>query len=583
MKKSGAWLVRYALEQIGVRHTFGIPGVHNTEIYDELNKSELIEPILVTHEGGASFMADAISRTTESIGTLLVVPAAGITHAASGIAEAHLDGIAMLVLSGGIRTDGMEYQLHDMDQHALLAPITKATFKIERQADVIETIYKAYDIALAGEPGPVFVEVPTNIALFKGPCDELVSYADYKKSQTLSVKTETLDKNIIQQMADLLLASKQVGFFFGWGCKEATDETIELAELLGAPVATTLQGLSVFPANHVLHVGMGFGAYAVPAAEEAFKQVDCLLAVGTRFSEIPTGSFGMVVPEKLIHIDINENVFSANYPATLALKADAKTALRALINELKQRQTPKPNYEQMADLIAQKKAEYQQEWFDHDNKEKVNPARYFKALREFMADDDYLVVDDGNHTFLSAELMPIHKSKRFISPTDFNCMGYCVPAAIATKLSHPDKKVMGIVGDGAFLMTCMELVTASANHLGLIMSIFNDGELAQIAQAQAIPYNRKTCTQVGKYKAEGIAMATGCEYIRIDNNTQITGALNKAQAISEQGKPVILDVNVDYSKPTRFTKGVVKTNLQRFELSEKVRFISRALKRKVTG
>ncbi len=132
MRKTGAWLVRYALEQIGVRYTFGIPGVHNTEIYDELNRSATIQPVLVTHEGGAAFMADAVSRTSGHIGTLLIVPAAGVTHAASGIGEAFLDGIPMLVICGGIRNDlDKQYQLHDIDQHALLAPITKKTYKIE--------------------------------------------------------------------------------------------------------------------------------------------------------------------------------------------------------------------------------------------------------------------------------------------------------------------------------------------------------------------------------------------------------------------------------------------------------------------
>ena len=169
MKKTGAWLVRYALEQIGVTHTFGIPGVHNTEIYDELNKSELIRPVLVTHEGGAAFMADATSRTSGNIGTLLIVPAAGVTHAASGIGEAFLDGIPMLIICGGIRTDvEKSYQLHDVDQHALLAPITKKTYKIETHQDIIPTIYEAYQIAVDGEPGPVFVEVPVNLQLFPG-------------------------------------------------------------------------------------------------------------------------------------------------------------------------------------------------------------------------------------------------------------------------------------------------------------------------------------------------------------------------------------------------------------------------------
>ena len=586
MKKSGAWLVRFALEELGIRHTFGIPGVHNTEIYDELNKSDSITPMLVTHEGGASFMADAVSRTSDTLGTLLVVPAAGITHAASGIAEAHLDGIPMLIISGGVHTEGHKYQLHDMNQHGVLAPITKGTFKIQKQSDIVTTLYEAYELAFEGEPGPVFVEVPVNIALFQAECDKPITYAHYLAKHAehkREIKDQQPDPQIIEKAVDELLGSKQVGLFLGWGCKEGNLLAQELAELLAAPVSTTLQGLSVFPANHALHVGMGFGGYAVPAAENAFKRVDCVLAIGTRFSEIPTGSFGMKVPEKLVHVDINADVFSANYPASVAIHGDAKRVLDALLIEMKSRNVHAKNSSSMETLILENKLAYQKEWFNHDKKDIVNPARYFQQLRMRMADDDFLVVDDGNHTFLSAELMPIYSSKHFISPTDFNCMGYCVPAAIGTKLANPDKQVFGIVGDGAFLMTCMELVTASNNNLGLVMSIFNDGELAQISQAQAIPYNRKTCTKVGRYKVEGIALATGCEYIRVNTNEEIADSLDKAMAFSAEGTPVIIDINIDYSKKTRFTKGIVKANLQRFELSEKVRFISRAVKRRVTG
>jgi len=166
MKKTGAFLVRHALEQMGVRFTFGIPGVHNTEIYDQLATSELIRPLLVTHEAGAAFMADAVSRTSDSIGTLLVVPAAGLTHAMSGIGEAFLDGIPMLVISGGTRTDtGRAYQLHQMDQQALVAPVTKAQFKCLSQADIVPTLYEAHRVATTGEPGPVYVEVPVNIQM----------------------------------------------------------------------------------------------------------------------------------------------------------------------------------------------------------------------------------------------------------------------------------------------------------------------------------------------------------------------------------------------------------------------------------
>ena len=140
MKKTGAWLAVYALEQLGIRWTFGIPGVHNIELYDELNKSEQITPVLVTHEGGAAFMADAVSRVSDgSIGVLAIVPAAGLTHAASGIGEALLDGIPMLVITGGVRTDlNKRYQLHEIDQLEIARGLTKAAFRVERHAEVAQ-------------------------------------------------------------------------------------------------------------------------------------------------------------------------------------------------------------------------------------------------------------------------------------------------------------------------------------------------------------------------------------------------------------------------------------------------------------
>ena len=317
MKKTGAALARFALEQLGVSHTFGIPGVHNTELYDELNASPHIQPVLVAHECGAAFMADAFSRTGQRIGTLVIVPAAGVTHAASGIGEAGLDGIPMLIISGGIHSEnGRQYQLHDIDQHALLKPITKATFRILSHAEVIPTLYEAYRIATGGEPGPVFVELPYNIGNFLGEVEDMPLFQP-------APPAAAADQQTLREMARQLVAARHPGLFLGWGAMAAQRELIELAEWLGAPVCTTLQGLSAFPANHPLHVGMGFGAYAVPAAEQAFAACDCLLAVGTRFSEIPTGSYSMPVPEQLLHIDINPQVFNANFPASLCLAGDA--------------------------------------------------------------------------------------------------------------------------------------------------------------------------------------------------------------------------------------------------------------------
>lgn len=577
MKKTGAWLVRYALEQIGVKHTFGIPGVHNTEIYDELNKSDLIRPILVTHEGGAAFMADAISRTSDHTGTLLIVPAAGVTHAASGIGEAYLDGIPMLIISGGIRTDsGKTYQLHEVDQHALLAPITKKTYKIDTHEQIIPAIYEAYQIANSGEPGPVFIEVPVNLQLFPGEVSEPQPF--------VAASEETgLDQEAIQQAAQKLYAASNPGLFVGWGAVDARQETIKIAEFLNAPVSTTLQGLSVFPADHALHTGMSFGQASVPASENAFRNCDCMLAIATRFSEIATGSFGVNPPANLIHIDINKKVFNANYPASITIEGDARPVLAELLKALQALGGPKYDDGSLKASIKNDKAAYYKEWFKHDSKGRVNPARFFVELRKQLDDDAIVVADDGNHTFLTAELMPIHSERGFISPTDFNCMGYATPAVTAVKLVNPDKQVVGIIGDGAFLMTCMETLTAASLGTGGVFFVFNDGELSQISQAQEIPYNRKTCTVLNEAKFNGVAQATGCEFITIKDDTDCEAGIQRALAYAALDKPVIVDVKIDYSKRTRFTKGIVKTNLGRFSIGNKVRFVGRALLRKVTG
>ena len=171
----------------------------------------------------------------------------------------------------------------------------------------------------------------------------------------------------------------------------------------------------------------------------------------------------------------------------------------------------------------------------------------------------------------------------FISPTDFNCMGYCVPAAIGAKLANPDRQVAAIVGDGAFLMTGMELLTAAAHDLGVMAFVFHDSELGQISQFQSIPLNRKTCTQLSDVKIEGVAEATGAHYVRMDSDADIEPALEETQSVATTGQPVIVDVNIDYRRRTQMTTGVVKTNLSRFSTSEKIRFVARAAKRHLFG
>jgi acetolactate synthase-1/2/3 large subunit len=492
----------------------------------------------------------------------------------SGIGEAYLDGIPMLVISGGVRNDlDQGFQLHDVDQQALMRPLTKATYKIESYDEVVSTVYRAYTTALEGEPGPVYVELPANLQLLTAEVDEPPAFKP-------ATDRPTIDPESIAAAVDLLSSASNPGIFVGWGARAVSEDIRRIAEHLGAPVATTLQGLQVFPANHPLHTGMGFGPSSVPAAQNAFKQCDAMLAVGTRFAEICTGSYGAVPPDKLVHVDINPGALGRNYPASVPIHADARDAVPAISEGLLASSQARDS-ESLKNAIARDKAEWMDQWISHDSGGRVNPGRFFSALRKMLDDDAIVVADDGNHTFLTAELLPIFAGGGYLSPTDFNCMGYCVPGTIGAKLAQPERQVVGIVGDGAFLMTGLETVTAVNNAMGVAWFVFNDGELSQIAQAQEMPYQRKTCTTVGTLDYAMFAAATGCEFVSMENDDAIEPGMLKVQGFIAENRPVIVDVRIDYSKKTQFTVGTVKTTIKRFDTRNKLRIIGRALWRKM--
>jgi acetolactate synthase-1/2/3 large subunit len=568
---TAAHLAVKALEQVGVRRVFGIPGVHNTELWDQLAMSERITPTLVVSEFSGSFMAEATSRVGGSLGCLLLVPAAGLTHAASGIGEAFLDGIPLLVITGGTRTDlPFRYQLHEVDQLEIAKGFTKAAFRVTRHDEVMTTIFEAARIAQRGTPGPVLVELPVNLQLVPGEADDSLTFEPDSAPPLPPAAA-------LAAALRLLKDSARPALFVGWGARHG--RLVELAERLGAPVTTTLQGLASFPHDHPLHAGFGFGRSAVPAARHALGDHDCLLAIGTRFAEIATGSFGIEAPRNLIHLDIDPTVIGANFPATVALPGDAAVVVEALLEKLDQ----KHRNAALEARIAADKAEYEKDFLAHPCPGRVNPARFFQALRAQAADDALSCVDDGNHTYLAAELWPVHQGGAFISPTDFNAMGYAVPAAVAAKLAHPDREVHAIVGDGCFRMTGLELATATAHSLGIICFVFDDGELSQIAQAQKATYNRKICTVLPKIDLAGMAQATGSAFIAIADDGAIEGGIRAARAEARKGRPVVVQVCVDYSRPTAFTSGTIKTNLLRFPLGMKARILGRALWRKLSG
>ncbi len=569
MAMTGAAHVLRALEDEGIRLAFGIPGTHNIELYDLLATSKSVRPVLVTDEQSASFMADAAWRASGTMACVNVVPGAGLTHALSGIAEAFLDNVPMLVLGCGIRRDtGKAFQLHDVDQQALAAPVTKGTFRPERGEDIYGTIRKACNLAREGCPGPVFVEIPANLYILKQP--EATPWQDEKPIAHL------VPADLLKQCADALVQAKRPLIYMGLGAAGAGKDLVVLAEKLEAPVSSTFQGKGVFPEHHPLFLWPGFGAAAPAFAREVAGECDATLAIGCRFGEVATGSYGLTPPSPLIHVDIDPGVLGRNFKADIPIGCDAAAFVNALLPLLPGRSESPGLRNRIRAGRAEAAAQIQS-----PSDSRVSPGLLLKGLQKTFGSDTIFTSDSGNGSFLAIEGLVLDKPGQLLGPMDYSCMGYSVPAAIGAKLARPEAPVVALAGDGAFLMTGLEMLTAASLGVAAAFLVLRDRELAQIAQFQGVAFNRKACSELPDYDLAAISAGTGVECLQLRTDAEITPVLQQAKGILAEGRPVAIDVAIDYSRKTYFTKGVVRTTLGRLPWMDRLRFVGRAVGRKI--
>jgi acetolactate synthase-1/2/3 large subunit len=569
----GGRLVTRALEDEGIELAFGIPGTHNIELYDALASSDRVRAILVTDEQSASFMADGAWRASGRMACVNVVPGAGLTHAMSGIAEAFLDNVPMLVLGCGIRRDtGRAFQLHDVDQAAMIAPVTKAQLRPGSARELYATVRRACEIARAGAPGPVFVEVPAELYVLAHDVSESTSF-----SPTITVAAT--DERQVNDAADILNAAKRPLLYLGLGAAPAGKNLVALAQRLESPVSTTYQGKGVVPETHPLFLWPGFGDAAPAFAREIARECDATLAIGCRFGEVATASYGLEPPEPLIHVDIDKSVPGRNHEATLAIQSDAALFVEALLPHLAAR----PRNEGLRERIRRGHDAVRQEWLGNADTARVPPYALLSALQRTFGDETIFTTDSGNGTFIAMEMLRLTAPGRFLGPIDYSCMGYSVPAAIGAKLARPNAPVVALAGDGAFLMTGLELLTAASHNAGVVVVVLRDRELAQIAQFQHTAMNRKTASIIGEYDAAAICRGVGVDCLDMRTAADIEPVLARARDLSASGRPVAIDCAIDYSRKTFFTAGVVKTNFGRLPWRDRLRYAARAIVRKVTG
>jgi len=569
-KITGGDIVVRALEDEGIDFTFGIPGTHNIELYDSLARSTRVRPILVSDEQSASFMADGVARSSGRLAAVNVVPGAGLTHALSGIAEAYLDCIPMLVLACGIRrSTGKAFQLHDVDQLAIARPVTKAQFLAEQGSEVYVTIRRACRLARQAPSGPVMVEIPAEHYLFR---HEGQLRADDAPADSPSAQPEE-----IECARGLLAASRRPLLYLGLGATAARSDLVALAERLNAPVATTIQGKGVFPENHPLWLWCGFGAAAPPFVQKIAASCDLTLALGCRFSEVGTGSYGLQPPGKLIHVDADPSVLGRNYPASLAIASDSALFVSSLLARLE----PRPVDSGLRQAIRNGHERLWSVWKSPADSAEVFPPHLLRTLQALVGPGAVYTTDSGNGTFLAMECLRLERPRSFLAPVDYSCMGYAVPAALGAALACPDRPVVSLAGDGAFLMTGLELLTASHLRLAVMVLVLRDRELAQIAQFQQVALGRKACSELPDFNLEAISSGVGAQYLAMDRNEEVEAILRQALTATGSGRPVVVEVAVDYSQKTYFTRGVLRSNLGRLPWPDRLRFVLRALGRKV--
>ena len=576
MNTTGGAIAVRALEDEGIPFAFGIPGTHNIELYDALGVSKVVRPVLVTDEQSAGFMADAVWRATGRMACVNVVPGAGLTHALSGIAEAFLDHVPMLVLGCGIRRDtGKAFQLHDVDQTAIVAPVVKGTFRPTSGQELYDMIREACRLARSGAPGPVFVEVSADLYLFTHPLTLPGNGGGP------SAPPPAPEEALVSRAVELLSASKRPLIYVGAGAARASKELLELAELLEAPVSTTFQGKGVFPETHPLFLWPGFGESAPRFAREVASSCDLTLAIGCRFGEVATGSYGLVPPGPLVHVDIDADALGRNHPADVAMVADAGTFLKILLARLRGARRPEDG--DLRHRIRAGHAAVWEKWLSAVGGPRVTPAHLLLAAQRVFGPDTIFTTDSGNGTFLAMECLRLEEPGKFLAPVDYSCMGYSVPGGVAAKLASPGTPVVALAGDGAFLMTGLELLTAGREGAGVVTLLLRDRELAQIAQFQGTAMGRKVSSQVGDYDAVALASSLGITSLALEKDGDVEAVLTDALRLAEEGRPVLVDVAIDYSQKTYFTQGVVRANLHRLPLKDQIRFVGRAITRKLTG
>jgi acetolactate synthase-1/2/3 large subunit len=562
-KMTGAQAAAAALCCEGVPCVFGIPGAQSNELWDAL-KARQVPYLLVACESSASVMADASARVTGGVGVFSVVPGPGLTNAMTGIGEALLDSVPIV----GIITDvdrgphARVGQVHSLPNTALLGPITKAVLEVRHQAEIPGTIHQAFRLARAGEPGPVAVVIPF-------PLYSMVWDFDQGVPPPYPVPfDEAAYRQVLCHLADRKV---RVGIYAGLGCLDAGPSLVRVAELLQAPVATSVSGKGCIPDSHPLAVGWGYGKQGTRAAERAFKEVDLVLAVGVRYSEVSTANYAIPRHDTMIHVDANPQNLGRNVPAHIKLCADARVFLdRLAVDATGFTRPPCPP------LCKRIRRDREVDRAENTRVQVtcgVDPMVFFTRLRCTLGPDELIFVDVTAATHWASEAVSVEGPRRYFTPSNNQSMGWAIPAAVGAQRVRLDRRVVSVTGDGCFLMSALEMSTAARAGLPVKFFVFDDGAYHYMQMLQEPVYRRTTATEIARIDFAAFAQGVGLTYNQITCNHEIDAAL---YAALNSPCPNLTRVVISYEgREIRWLNALKSTYLNRLPTDQKVRMASR--------
>ncbi|MEY3325337.1 MAG: hypothetical protein RL694_224 [Actinomycetota bacterium] len=540
---TGAQSLVNALEQAGVDVMFGIPGGAILPAYDPIYDSK-IRHILVRHEQGAGHAATGYAQATGRVGVCIATSGPGATNLVTPLADAHMDSVPIVAITGqvpgpAIGTDAFQ----EADIRGVTMPITKHNYLITDPLDIPKAIAEAFYIANSGRPGPVLVDIAK---------DALQKMTDYNYPTSINLRgykpqTEP-NAQSIRDAAALIAQSVKPVFYVGGGVikANAAKDLLKLAELVGAPVVTTLMARGAFPDSHQQHLGMP-GMHGTVAAVTALQKADLLITLGARFDDRVTGKLStFAVNAKIIHADIDPAEIGKNRYADVPIVGDLAPTIRALIPAVEAEfKKNKPDlttwWRQMGSLREKYPLGY-----NEPADGSLSPQYVIERIGAITGPEGIYVAGVGQHQMWASQFVKYEKPRTWLNSGGLGTMGYAVPAAMGAKVGAPDTPVWAIDGDGCFQMTNQELVTCALNNIPIKVAIINNESLGMVRQWQSLFYQQRySNTDLHSKRIPDfakLAEAMGCVGLRCDSKSDVDKIIKEANSINDA--PVVVDFNV---------------------------------------